>query len=106
MPRPKPENPDEFMRRYPCVTAHIIAESLGYATPRAAARIGLDGLNDGDNWCELIYSCYDRNAREALQNSIIRRHFHKGPMAEYKLAKALVDRAIEEDKHPLFASWF
>jgi len=27
------------MKRYPCITAHIIAESLGYATPSCAARI-------------------------------------------------------------------
>ena len=45
MPKSRPETPEEFMRRYPRVTAHIIAESLGYATPSRAARIGLDGLH-------------------------------------------------------------
>ena len=40
----RPETPEEFMRRYPRITAHIIAESLGYATPTRAAWIGLDGL--------------------------------------------------------------
>jgi hypothetical protein len=81
-------------------------ESLGYATPTAAAIIGLDGLYGKENWCEWIYSCYDRNAREALKRSIQHRHGHNGFMAEYKLAKRLVDIAIEQEKEPLFASWF
>ena len=28
----KPEIPEAFMRKYPRITSHIIAESLGYAT--------------------------------------------------------------------------
>lgn len=52
MPREKPQTPDEFMRRYPRITGHIIAESLGYATPGRAADIGLDGLHGRENWCE------------------------------------------------------
>jgi hypothetical protein len=81
-------------------------ESLGYATPTAAAIIGLDGLYGRENWCEWIYSCYGRDAREALKRSIQHRHGHKGYMAEYKLAKNLVDIAIKEEREPLFASWF
>ncbi|GAH43872.1 unnamed protein product, partial [marine sediment metagenome] len=30
-------SPIEIMRKYPRITAHIIAESLGYATPSCAA---------------------------------------------------------------------
>ncbi len=81
-------------------------KSLGYATPSTAARIGLDGLHERENWCEWIYSCYDRNAREALKRSIQHRHGHKGYMAEYKLAKRLVDIALEKGEEPIFASWF
>ena len=81
-------------------------ESLGYATPTAAAIIGLDGLYGRENWCEWIYSCYGRDAREALKRSVQHRHGHKGFMAEYKLAKKLVDLAIEQEREPLFASWF
>ena len=66
----RPETPDEFTARYPRITAHIIAESLGYATPESAARIGLDGLYERENCCEYIYSCYDRNARACLQRAI------------------------------------
>jgi hypothetical protein len=34
------------------------------------------------------------------------RHQHKGYMAEYKLAKKLVDKYLNEGKEPIFASWF
>ena len=82
-------------------------ESLGYATPTAAAIIGLDGLYGRENWCEWIYSCYGRDAREALKRSIQHRHGHKGYMSWYKeRALPLVKYAIEEEKEPLFASWF
>ena len=102
-----PSTPREFMKRYPRVTAHIISESLGYATPTAAAHIGLDGLYGRENWCEWIYSCYGRDAREALRRSIQHRHGHKGYMSWYKeRALPLVKYAIEEEKEPLFASWF
>jgi hypothetical protein len=104
--RPRPETVDEFMRRYPRTTAHIIAESLGYATPTTAARIGLDGLHLRENFCEYIYSCFDRNARACLQRAIKSRHYHSGYMAEYKLAKRLVDHYLETGKEPTFASWF
>lgn len=105
-PRPKPETPDEFIRRYPAITANIVAHSTGYATPTTAARIGLDGLHDRENWCEWIYSCYNRNARRALEDSIKYRHMNKGYMADYKVAKRLIDNYIETGNEPLFASWF
>ncbi len=103
---PRPEDARAFMRRWPRVTAHIISESLGYATPTTAAMIGLDGMYGRENWCEWIYSCYGRDAREALRRAIQHRHGHTGYMAEYKLAKKLVDVGIEKGKEPLFASWF
>lgn len=104
--RPKPETPGEFMLRYPRTTSHIIAESLGYATPTTAARIGLDGLYQRPNYCEWMASCYRGDASAVLENSIKRRHGHKGYMAEYKLAKKLVDIALEKGEEPIFASWF
>jgi hypothetical protein len=104
--RPIPETPKEFMQRYPRITSHIIAESLGYATPTTAARIGLDGMYGRENWCEWIYSSHGRDAREALKRSIQHRHGHEGYMAEYKLARKLVDIALEKGEEPIFASWF
>ena len=94
------------MTKYPRITAHIIAESLGYATPSKAALILKDAREGKENWCEWIYSCYDRDPKKAVQNAIRNRHHHEGFMAEYKLALALVKRAIETDDEPIFASWF
>ncbi|MEW6664137.1 MAG: hypothetical protein AB1512_02805 [Thermodesulfobacteriota bacterium] len=104
--RPRPETPDEFMRRYPRVTAHLIAESLGYFTPSAAARAGLDAIHGRENWCEYIYTCFDRNPRPCLERAIKARRCHSGYMAEYRLAKRLVDRCLETGREPMFASWF
>ncbi len=102
----KPETPEQFMRRYPRVTAHIICESLGYATPTTAARIGLDGIYGRENWCEWVYSYFDRDASKCLESSIRNRHTHKGYMAEYRVAKKLVDRANDSGEEPVFGSWF
>ena len=102
----RPETADEFMKRYPRITAHIIAESLGYATPTRAAQIGLDGLQRKENWCEYVYTCFNKDARACLQRAIMNRHHHSGFMAEYRLAKMLVDQAVEKGKEPIFASWF
>lgn len=100
------ESPQDTMRRYPRITAHIISESLGYATPTTAAIILRDAKYRRDNWCEWIYSCYNRDALRAVQDAISKRHSHRGYMAEYKLAQALVNRAIDDGKEPLLASWF
>jgi len=104
--RDKPSTPREFMERYPRTTGHIIAESMGYATPTAAARIGLDGLHARENCCEWIYACYRGEARRCLQDSIRGRHNHKGFMSEYSLSKKLVENALKTGEEPLFASWF
>ena len=97
---------EETMKRYPRITAHIIAESLGYATPSCAARILKDAREDRKNYCEWIYSCYDGDPLSAVKNAIKNRHYHKGFMAEYKTALAFVKRAIETGDEPLFGSWF
>ncbi len=94
------------MERYPRITAHIISESLGYATPTRAAIIGFHGMRNEPNNCEWVDACYQSNARKVLENSIRSRHFHKGYMAEYKLAKAIVDHAINTREEPILASWF
>ena len=106
MPRKRPKTQDEFMNRYPRLTAHIIAESLGYATPTGAALIGLDGLHGRENYCEWVDACYGGNARECLKRAIQNRHFHRGYMAEYGLARKLVDIYLAAGEQPMFASWF
>jgi len=96
----------DVMKKYPRITAHVIAESLGYATPSCAARILKDSIEGKENYCEWIYSCYNGDPKKAVHNAIRNRHHHEGYMAEYKLALALVKRAIETDDEPTFASWF
>jgi hypothetical protein len=96
----------ETMKRYPRITAHIIAESLGYATPSMAARILKDAREGRKNYCEWIAACYGGDPLPAVKDAIRNRHNHKGYMAEYKLAYALVKRAIETGEEPLLASWF
>ncbi len=97
---------EEVMRRYPRLTAHVIAESLGYATPSCAARILNDAREQKENCCEWIYSCYGSDPVPAVKSAIRNRHNHKGFMAEYKLALAIVRNALDSGDEPLFASWF
>lgn len=96
----------ETMEKYPRITAHIIAESLGYATPSCAARILKDTREGRENYCEWIYSCYGRDPLKAVRDSIKRRHFHKEFMSDYKRAYALVRQAIDEGIEPLLGGWF
>ena len=97
---------EDVRRRWPRIVAHMISESLGYCTIDGASRIVLDGKLGRANYCEWLYSCHDCNARKVLNCAIKRRTTHTGYMAEYKLAKALVDRANQTGEEPLFASWF
>lgn len=94
------------MKRYPRITAHIICESLGYATPSKAAWILKDAKEGRENWCEWIASCYRCDPRPAVQNAIRTRRYHTGYMAEFQQAYALVRRAIQTGEEPSFASWF
>jgi hypothetical protein len=96
----------ETMKKYPLITSHIIAESLGYATPTCAARILKDAREGRENYCEWIDACYDRNALRAVQDSIRYRHNHSGYMSEFKYAKALVEKSIKDGVEPELASWF
>lgn len=59
---------NDTMKRYPLITSHIIAESLGYATPTVAARILKDAREGRENYCEWIDACYNRDPLKAVQN--------------------------------------
>lgn len=106
VPRQSLETSQDYMKRYPRIVSHIICESLGYATPSCAARILKDAKDGNANWCEWTYSCYERDPRPAVRSAIRGRHTHHGFMAEYKLARSLVQQAIETGEEPLLASWF
>lgn len=102
----RPESSDDYLRRYPRICAHIIAESLGYATPTTAATILKDAHRRQENWCEWIASCYRCDPRPAVQNAIKNRQHHRGYMASYQLALNIVQHEIDTGESPMFASWF
>lgn len=102
----KLETARDYMQAYPRITAHIIAESLGYATPSLAAQILKDGHERKSNYSEWLWSSYDGDAKKVVENAIHRRHMHKGYMAWYERAYGLVKRAIETGDEPPFGSWF
>lgn len=107
----------EVMERYPRIIAHLIAESLGYFTPRSAALAIIKAKNNEPYYCEWYCSCAEkygetynkknltRVTKEILEQAIKYRHGHKGYMASYKQAKQIVDRAIKGFE-PTLASWF
>ncbi|MGH7771429.1 MAG: hypothetical protein ACREQA_04260 [Candidatus Binatia bacterium] len=41
-----------------------------------------------------------------MENAIRHRHMHKGYMAWYDRAHALIKKAIETGEEPAFGSWF
>jgi hypothetical protein len=82
----KHETAEESMKRYPRITAHLIAESLGYFTPRAAGAAGLDAIHERKNWYEYIHTCFNGDARACLERAIKNRHGHKGYMKKGRLA--------------------
>jgi len=104
--RRSPERRDDYLRRYPRTCAHIIAESLGYATPSLAATILKDAKEGNENWCEWIDSCYRRDPRPAVEQAIKNRHHHHGYMASYEQALRVIRRKLDDGEEPLFASWF
>lgn len=99
-------NQGDIAARYPSLTAHVIAESLGYATPSVAAQIIADAASGKENWCEWVASCYGCDPKKVLRRTFGCRHHHKGFMAEYRKALALVIRYIALNDQPIFASWF
>ena len=97
---------EDVIRRWPALVSHVICESLGYATPDTAALIIQDAMMGRENWCEWIYSCYNKNPMKAVKDAIRTRRYHKGYMAEFKHALALVFREMITGEAPMFASWF
>ena len=109
----------EVLIRWPRLTAHLICQSLGYFSPRAAANAILDVLHDRPCWCEWYahqMSCrqrYDGDAdadilavgRDTLNAAISGRHRHRGMMSEYASGLAAVASELC-GRGPQLASWF
>ena len=97
---------NQIMQRFPNIVAHIICESLGYATPSHAAGILQTALLGDPDYCEWIDACYHNDGTRAVQGAIERRHRHHGYMASFQQARLLVEHAIQDHQEPVFASWF
>ena len=110
------------MRRWPCLTAHVICQSLGYFTPDGAALALIQHKRGQPYHCEWYWAAngfeqgrqledeFDRDLldinRNVIKAAYERRHHHTGYMAEYARAKALVERQLAGGEGPMFASWF
>jgi hypothetical protein len=97
---------EAVIRRFPRLVGHIIAHSLGYATPSCAAGIIRDAKTTGENWCEWCYSCYRCDAKALIRHAISCRHGHNGYMGSYIKARAIVEAQVAGGGEPLLASWF
>ena len=113
-----------MLQHLPCLTAHLIAESLGYFTPQSAAHAIVAYTEGEPCFCEWYYDWAAKRLRNgnaksgdlrdvvrevgelALQNAVTRRTHHRGPMAEFKRALALVLHVRDGGEGPIFASWF
>lgn len=84
----------------------MICCSLGYATPGCAARIIADSHAGRQNFCEWIACCYKADPKPAVRQAIRGRHHHRGYMADYGQARAIVEHARTTGREPVFASWF
>ena len=99
-------NQRQITKKWPRITAHIIAESLGYATPESAALILKDAALRKPNYCEWIDACYKTDARKAVEGAVRNRHHHQGYMASYRQALAIVQHVNQGNPGPTLASWF
>lgn len=97
-----------LLARYPRLCAHLICQSLGYAAPTTAAvllRQAMHGQPSGSEW---ILTCYQSDPRAAVRAAIENRHHHRGYLADFAQAVALVRQARDTgaEPHAGLASWF
>jgi hypothetical protein len=102
---------EEVLRRYPRLIAHMICESLGYFTPRAAANAIIYHKLGQPFYCEYYVHLAQRDgnvieaARRQIDASYRTRRYHKGYMSDYSLAKQIIKQSLIGND-PIFASWF
>ena len=88
--RERAQSSQEVMERYPILVSHLICESLGYFTPKAAANAIVTHIRGQDFYCEWYADMANRGkniqdvARDTLMRAFQSRRFHKGYMAEYR----------------------
>lgn len=109
-----PQNTTEVLVRWPRLTAHLICESLGYFTPEAAAN-SLRAHKEGDGffceWYTHMAQGFDEKkvlevATRTIERAFRNRHHHRGYMADYAMARSLVERVRHGGRGPELASWF
>ena len=113
-PAGKPRTAHEVLHQYPCLVSHMICESLGYFTPQAAAEALLAYIEGRPFACEYyshLAGGFDEAkllvvGKEVIERAFSGRHRHRGYMAHYPTAKALVEHVREGGKGPQLASWF
>ena len=99
----------DVLRRWPRIAAHIMSESLGYASPETAAYILLTGKFNEPCWCEWADACWNRDGRAILRHSIKGRKHHEGFMAHYSdRALPMVRNAVQSggQTNGMLAAWF
>lgn len=96
----------DALQRYPRIVAHMICHSLGYCTPLFAGHLVLTAAQNGTDYSEWIFSCYQSDPWPALCDAIEQRHHHRGYMADIEQARDLVDVTRRGGPEPAFASWF
>ena len=104
----------EILNRWPRLTGHLICDSLGYFTPEAAANALLHHRRGEPFACEWYVHMargFDKKkllevGSEAVQRAFRSRHHHRGYMAHYPQARALVEHVRRGGEGPLLASWF
>lgn len=113
-------NQRDVLKRYPRIIAHLICESLGYASVLHAANMLLAFIEKKPHYCEwfdhmaggIQTGTYEEKMQYITQRSVryaIRnRKGHHGYMAEYKQAIMLVKAELERDgcTSQMLASWF
>ena len=94
------ETTEDTMRRYPLLTAHLICESLGYFTPRAAANAIQAHKKGHSHACEWYLSMIrpGHSLKDIGANTLSRafkhRRFHRGFMAEFNRALLMVQAEL------------
>ncbi len=103
----------DALRRWPRLTAHMIAESLGCFSPDGAANALLLFKRGQENWCEWYVHMASvgrkpilQVAAETLRRAVRGRGFHRSYMADYALALKIVQRRVATGVGPIFGSWF
>jgi len=80
LPRPPPATAREVLARYPHVCAHIICESLGYATPSVAGSILLAFIKKDQHYCEWVMSlCVAAHKQSYVKNCVMCRSSSRYP---------------------------